>query len=171
MGGRSVSGRYESVPLMPPDVTKRLDDKKAMLLVRGHYGVVLDKLNFYTDRRFREQVAAGDTFAAKLVVPRVRLTREWPLFSPKPKPNDPVAVWSEAEPISDRKLNEGAGVAANRGANAAHWDELSGIPDDGLQADRSRISRKAMLAYEDYWRIQGVIDEAMRVKAGAIIPH
>ena len=162
IGGRSVSGRFESVPLMPPDVTKRLDDKKAMLLVRGHYGVILDKLNFYTDGRFRDQVAAGEAFEAKLVTPGVRLTREWPLFKPKPKPEDPQTTWSEAEPIADPKLNEGAGVASSLGANTAQSNGRSVTPDDGLQADRSRISKKAMQAYEDYWRIHGVIEEAMR---------
>jgi type IV secretion system protein VirD4 len=161
IGGRSVSGRFESVPLMPPDVSKRLDDKKAMLLVRGHYGVILDKLNFYTDGRFRDQVAVGDAFAAKLIAPRVRLTREWPLFNPKPKPDDPETAWSEAAPLAG-PLSEGSGAISHGKAMAASVNEKSKTPDDGLQADRSRISKNAMLAYEDPWRIQGVVEEAMR---------
>ena len=161
IGGRSVSGRFESVPLMPADVTKRLDDKKAMLLVRGHYGVILDKLNFYTDRRFRDSVAAGDAFAKKLVAPRVLATREWPLFKPRPAPEDPDTAWSEIAPLPSPAAKGGSGGSFRGGAGFAGTAGIPGQPDDELAADRLKISANAALAYEDGWRIQGVVEEAM----------
>jgi len=162
IGGRSVSGRFESVPLMPPDVTKRLDDKKAMLLVRGHYGVILDKLNFYADERFRDLAAAGDVFASKLVAPKVQLSREWPLFMPRPKPADPDATWSEVALLLGQRLNEGPRGSRGAGAVADGTGKKLDEPYDELEPDRLKISANASLAYEDDWRIQGVVEEAMQ---------
>ena len=165
IGNRSVSSRYESVPLMPPDVTKRLDDKKAMLLVRGHYGVVLDKLNFYTEKRFREVVGASEAFNKKLVVPAVPLTREWPLFKPRPEPSDPDSAWSDHRPeakliptgATDRTSSSARALTAEGAAPYDTHDELS--------ADRAKIERSAARAYEDDWRLRMVVDEAMRAAA------
>jgi type IV secretion system protein VirD4 len=172
IGNRSVSGRYESVPLMPPDVTKRFDDRKAVLLVRGHYGVVLDKLNFYTEKRFRDVVAASEAFKAKLIVPAVPLTREWPLFKPKPGPCDPSSAWSDHRPEATITPTGMQGGASN---SASTPTTQHATPDDALEflaADRERIARSAALAYEDDWRLCTVVDEAMRAdnddQAGAI---
>ena len=162
IGGRSVSGRFESVPLMPPDVTKRLDDRKAMLLVRGHYGVILDKLNFYTDGRFRDLAAAGDAFASKLVAPKVQLTREWPLFMPRPKPADRDATWSEVAPLPGQTLNAEARGSTGARAVADGTGKTLEEPYDEFKPDRLKISANASLAYEDDWRIQGVVEEAMQ---------
>ncbi|WP_158816095.1 type IV secretory system conjugative DNA transfer family protein [Methylocapsa sp. S129] len=164
-GNRSVSSRYESVPLMPADMTKRLDDKKAMLLVRGHYGVVLDKLNFYTEKRFREVVAASEAFKRMLVVPVVPLAREWPLFKPKPASGDPDSAWSDHRPESD--LSPTASLTGASGSEGAGADQ-DGASEDAfaeISADRSRIARNAALAYEDGWRLRTVVDEAMRAEA------
>jgi type IV secretion system protein VirD4 len=162
IGGRSVSGRFESVPLMPPDVTKRLDDKKAMLLVRGHYGVILNKLNFYTDGRFRDLATAGDAFVSTLVAPKVQLTREWPLFMPRPMPADPDATWSEVPPLKGQTLNHGPRGSRGAGAGADGTGKKLDEPYDELEPDRLKISANASLAYEDDWRFQGVVEEAMQ---------
>jgi type IV secretion system protein VirD4 len=141
---------------MPPDVAKRLDDKKAMLLVRGHYGVVLDKLNFYAENRFREVVAASEAFKKKLIVPAVSLTREWPLFKPKPMPGDPDPAWSDHRPESAHE---------SRAARAIEEVSCGAISVDVLEdlaADRAKIARNGALAFEDGWRLGLVVDEAMR---------
>jgi type IV secretion system protein VirD4 len=161
-----VSSRYESVPLMPADVTKRLDDKKAMLLVRGHYGMVLDKLNFYTEERFREVAAASEAFKRMIVVPVVPLAREWPLFKPRPASDDPDSAWSaDHRPESD--LSSTASLTGASGAEraAAGQDGASEDAFADISADRSRIARNAALAYEDGWRLRTVVDEAMRAEA------
>jgi type IV secretion system protein VirD4 len=36
-GRRASQGRFELVPLMPPDMVRRLDDQKAILQRRGNY--------------------------------------------------------------------------------------------------------------------------------------
>ena len=160
IGARSVSGRYESVPLVPPDVAKRLDDKKALLLVRGHYGVILDKLNFYTERRFRELVAADEDHKKKLAVPAVPLTREWPLFKPKPSPGDPDSAWSDHRSESDLVRAPSPPSYVAEGPIAS-----SGILKgqlDYLSADQAKIKRNVLVAFEDGWRLPIIVDEAMR---------
>ena len=162
IGGRSVSGRFESVPLMPADVTKRLDDKKAMLLVRGHYGVILDKLNFYTDRRFRGSCRGGRCLRKEAGRAKGSATREWPLFKPRPagRPGNGLVGSRATRQVHRRRLEELA--VRPDGAGFAGAARIPGQPDDELAADRSKnLAQNATLAYEDAWRIQGVVEEAM----------
>ncbi len=84
-GRRSRQGRWEAVPLLTSDQLLRLDDAKTVLTIRGHFSAVLDKLNFYTDKRFvkrRNDVAA---FAPLVTAPRVEHVEEWNLLEARPE--------------------------------------------------------------------------------------
>jgi type IV secretion system protein VirD4 len=84
-GRRSRQGRWEAMPLLTSDQLLRLDDSKTVLTVRGHFSAVLEKLNFYTDKRFvkrRDEVAA---FAPLVTAPRVEHVEEWDLFEARPE--------------------------------------------------------------------------------------
>lgn len=81
---QASQGRFELIPLMDPDAVLRLDDNATILQIRGTYGAVLNKLNFYTDEKFvdrRRQVAA---FADRMPNPEITLLPEWPLFQDRP---------------------------------------------------------------------------------------
>ena len=68
---RTTQGRWELEPLMAPEALRRLDGKKSVLLVRGQYAAVLDKINFFTDRGYKRKVAAATPFRVQLSVPDV----------------------------------------------------------------------------------------------------
>jgi type IV secretion system protein VirD4 len=72
---RTTQGRWELAPLMTPEALRRLDSKKSVLLVRGQYAAILDKINFFTDRGFKRKVAAAARFRAQLSVPDVGVDR------------------------------------------------------------------------------------------------
>ena len=78
-------GPLEAMPLLTSDQLLRLDDAKTVLTIRGHFSAVLDKLNFYADKRFvkrRNEVAA---FAALVTAPKVAPVEEWDLFEARPE--------------------------------------------------------------------------------------
>ena len=98
-GRRSRQGRWEAMPLLTSDQLQRLDDAKTVLTIRGHFSAVLDKLNFYTDKRFvkrRNEVAA---FAPLVTAPKVERVEEWDLFEAPPErmASAPAAVKPAAE--------------------------------------------------------------------------
>jgi type IV secretion system protein VirD4 len=66
---RTTQGRWELEPIMAPEALRRLDAKKSVLLVRGQYAAVLDKINFFTDGGYKRKVAASAPFRAQLNVP------------------------------------------------------------------------------------------------------
>jgi type IV secretion system protein VirD4 len=68
---RTTQGRWELEPLMAPEALRRLDGKKSLLLVRGQYAAILDKINFFTDGGYKRKVAASAPFRAQLSVPDV----------------------------------------------------------------------------------------------------
>ena len=72
---RTTQGRRELEPLMPPEALRRLDGKKSVLLVRGQYAAVLDKINFFMDGGYKRKVAASAPFRAQLSVPDVGADR------------------------------------------------------------------------------------------------
>ncbi|WP_245300311.1 type IV secretory system conjugative DNA transfer family protein [Methylocystis bryophila] len=77
---RTTQGRWELEPLIAPEALRRLDSKKSVLLVRGQYPVVLDKVNFFTDGGYKRKAAASAPFRAQLSVPEVgaeRPSRDW----------------------------------------------------------------------------------------------
>ena len=77
---RTTQGRWELEPLMAPEALRRLDSKKSVLLVRGQYAAVLDKINFFTDGGYKRKVAASAPFSAQLSVPDVgadALASDW----------------------------------------------------------------------------------------------
>ena len=60
---------------MAPEALRRLDSKKSVLLVRGQYAAVLDKINFFTDGGYKRKAEAAAAFKAQLSVPAVRVDR------------------------------------------------------------------------------------------------
>ncbi len=58
-------------PLMTGEELRRLDSKKSLLLVRGHYAAVIDKINFFKDAGYKRKVAAAAAFKSRLSIPAV----------------------------------------------------------------------------------------------------
>ena len=104
-GRRSRQGRWEAVPLLTADQLLRLDDAKTVLTIRGHFSAVLDKLNFYTDKRFvkRRNDVAG--FAPLVTAPRVEHVEEWDLFEARPEHLAIVAA--AVRPVAETEEFEG----------------------------------------------------------------
>ena len=67
-GAQTRQGRWELEPIMPSDTMRRLDPRKAVLLVRGHPGAVIDKAFLFRDRAFVRQIAAARPFASRLTI-------------------------------------------------------------------------------------------------------
>jgi len=83
----SRSGRFEAEPLIGPDEVFRYDMNKSIVLVRGHNGAVLDKINFYEDEEYIAASNAVWHHRKSLTVPRLKSLEEHPLFDAKPAQN------------------------------------------------------------------------------------
>ncbi|MBI5011345.1 MAG: type IV secretory system conjugative DNA transfer family protein [Methylocystis sp.] len=68
---RTTQGRWELEPLMTSEAMRRLDATKAVLLVRGEYGAVVDKAHFFKEVRFKRLVEAARGFAHRIAIPDV----------------------------------------------------------------------------------------------------
>jgi type IV secretion system protein VirD4 len=68
---RTTQGRWELEPLMTSEAMRRLDATKAVLLVRGEYGAVIDKAHFFKETRFRRLLEAARGFAYRIAIPDV----------------------------------------------------------------------------------------------------
>lgn len=68
---RSIQRRWEPVPLISPDALGRLDNGKMVLLVRGQWGSVLEKANFYRDAQYLKAVDAVRPFERLVSIPNV----------------------------------------------------------------------------------------------------
>jgi type IV secretion system protein VirD4 len=68
---RTTQGRWELEPLMTSEAMRRLDATKAVLLVRGEYGAVIDKAHFFKEVRFKRLVEAARGFAHRVAIPDV----------------------------------------------------------------------------------------------------
>ena len=99
MSKQASQGRFELIPLMDPDAVLRLDDFSTILQIRGTYGAILNKLNFYEDQKFvdhRRQVAVH---AARMPEPVITLTPEWPLLAERPSASPATPDASASAPI------------------------------------------------------------------------
>lgn len=97
MSKQASQGRFELIPLMDPDAVLRLDDSSTILQIRGTYGAILNKLNFYEDQKFIDRQREVAVYAARMPQPVITLTPEWPLFEDRPSaspatPDAPVSV-------------------------------------------------------------------------------
>ncbi|MBG0792716.1 type IV secretory system conjugative DNA transfer family protein [Methylocystis sp. H62] len=68
---RTTQGRWELQPLMTSEAMRRLEATKAVLLVRGEYGAVIDKAHFFKEARFKRRVEASRGFAHRIAIPDV----------------------------------------------------------------------------------------------------
>jgi type IV secretion system protein VirD4 len=68
---RTTQGRWELEPLMTSEAMRRLDATKAVLLVRGEYGAVVDKAHFFKEASFKRLVEATSGFAHRIAIPDV----------------------------------------------------------------------------------------------------
>lgn len=66
---RTTQGRWELEPLITSEAMRRLDPTKAVLLVRGEYGAVIDKAHFFKEARFKRLVDAARGFAHRIAIP------------------------------------------------------------------------------------------------------
>jgi type IV secretion system protein VirD4 len=85
-GAQTRQGRWELEPIMPSDTMRRLDPRKAVLLVRGHPGAVIDRAFLFQDRAFMRQIAAARPFASKLTIPKVGAQDPQSVRGSAPKP-------------------------------------------------------------------------------------
>jgi type IV secretion system protein VirD4 len=91
----SRSGRFDAEPLISSDAVRRFDNRKSLLLVRGHNGAVLDKLHFFLDRDYIEARKRVASYGEALNVPVLEPLKEGPLFEQAPE-----AVAAEPEPAA-----------------------------------------------------------------------
>ena len=110
----SRSGRFEAEPLISSDAVRRFDNRKSLLLVRGHNGAVLDKLHFFLDRDFIEARKKVASYGEALSVPVLAPLREGPLFEQAPE-----AVAAVPEPESVKPAIAAPAPAAAIAAPAA----------------------------------------------------
>jgi len=110
----SRSGRFEAEPLISSDAVRRFDNRKSLLLVRGHNGAVLDKLHFFLDRDFIEARKKVASYGEALNVPVLAPLREGPLFEQAPE-----AVAAVPEPESVKPAIAAPAPAAAIAAPAA----------------------------------------------------
>ncbi|PPD40697.1 MAG: TRAG protein [Methylocystis sp.] len=68
---RTTQGRWELEPLIASEAMRRLEATKAVLLVRGEYGAVIDKAHFFKEARFKRLVEAARGFAHRIAIPDV----------------------------------------------------------------------------------------------------
>ncbi|HWU61151.1 MAG TPA: type IV secretory system conjugative DNA transfer family protein [Ensifer sp.] len=115
LGKQASSGRFELVPLMDAGSIQRLDDTKTILQVRSGYGAILNKLNFYTDGRFLQRRREVEAYARQLVIPKIELRPEWPLFETRASVATAASDATAANGgISDGVSSNGANSASDR---------------------------------------------------------
>src|SRR5271166_2422009 len=77
-GSRTRQGRWELQPIITSDAMGRLDPEKAVLLMRGHAGALIDKAFCLKEAGFKRQVQASEAFRSKLTIPRVGAAEQEP---------------------------------------------------------------------------------------------
>ncbi|GAI31227.1 unnamed protein product, partial [marine sediment metagenome] len=97
---QASQGRFELIPLMDPDAVLRLDDNATILQIRGTYGAILNKLNFYADKKFVDRRSQVASYTSKMPIPVLVLTPEWPLFSDRPPQTSQEPV-ENTSPVAD----------------------------------------------------------------------
>ena len=70
--------RWELQPIITSDAMGRLDPGKAVLLVRGHPGALIDKAFCVKEAGFKRQVQASADFRSKLTIPMVGAAEQEP---------------------------------------------------------------------------------------------
>ena len=68
---RSIQGRWELEPLLTSEGLRRLDSRKSLLLVRGQYAAILEKVNFFEDGNYKQRAKAASSFKAAVLMPRL----------------------------------------------------------------------------------------------------
>ena len=112
MSRKASQGRFELVPLMEPDAVQRLDDEKTILQIRSGFGVILNKLDFYTQERFIARRRQVEAHSRDLMVPLIKPLAEWPLFDQRPGEPDPEPLASLIEMMRPTPLDHEAIVLA-----------------------------------------------------------
>jgi len=148
MSKQASQGRFELIPLMDPDAVLRLDDRSTILQIRGTYGAILNKLNFYEDPMFVDRRCEVAVHAARMPEPVITLTPEWPLFGDRP-PSPPAADVPEAVPVPPSSPHPGSGVAAAV--------QLEGSMDD----DAAVVLEEARAVYRNPERFAHVFRDAV----------
>ena len=98
---------------MDPGAVQRLDDTKTILQVRSGYGAILNKMNFYTDRRFLQRRRDVESFTRHLVIPDLTIQPEWPLFEAR------AASLNTVEAVSDARRQFANDADVNGASNSS----------------------------------------------------
>jgi type IV secretion system protein VirD4 len=131
-GAQTRQGRWELEPIMPGDTMRRLDPRKAVLLLRGHPGAVIDKAFLFRDRAFMRQILAARPFANRLTIPKIGAVHSQSSAPSTPKPRGALKheiartrVMDAARDLfKDATRLEGAFLAA---MGAASNDAVAGL--------------------------------------------
>ncbi|NTG64802.1 type IV secretory system conjugative DNA transfer family protein [Rhizobium rhizogenes] len=195
-GKQASSGRFELVPLMDPGSVQRLDDSNTILQVRGGYGAILNKLNFYGDIRFIARRREVEGWKSELVIPEIRIQTEWPLFTHQPpelvvelpavegEQRQPTAIDHEmivlehasavfVEPTRLMHVYRSAISAADDQPTADLLFRLRTAPGtiDDIKGEKSRFVRQDRRAREQalasVWPLRKAISEARWAVIGA----
>ncbi len=75
---RTRQGRWELQSIITSDAMGRLDPEKAVLLMRGHPGALIDKAFCLKEAGFKRQVQASEAFRSKLTIPMVGASEQEP---------------------------------------------------------------------------------------------
>ena len=145
---RTTQGRWELEPIVAPEALRRLDAKKSVLLVRGQYAAVLDKINFFTDGGYKRKVAASAPFRAQLNVPDAGadgLSSDWPADAAATI--TPVALGAKHDAAFARVIAAAEDIFVDaepfRGAFVAAMNEAS---NGKVAADLQAASHRAPVA-------------------------
>ncbi len=101
---RSTQGRWELEPLIASEAIRRFDQKKAILLVRGEFGAVVDKAHFFEDSAFKRQVEGARSFGHGRAIPSVNGDRSEAIAFPTAAMIEPLALKHQI--AKDRVMRE-----------------------------------------------------------------
>ncbi|MCW2286534.1 type IV secretion system protein VirD4 [Rhodoblastus acidophilus] len=76
---RSIQGRWELEPLLTSEGLRRLDSRKSLLLVRGQYGAILDKVNFFLDSAYKRRANDAASFKSAVLMPHLHVDHGDPM--------------------------------------------------------------------------------------------
>ncbi|MDE2579101.1 MAG: type IV secretory system conjugative DNA transfer family protein [Hyphomicrobiales bacterium] len=175
---RTTQGRWELEPIMAAESLRRLDAKKAVLLIRSQYAAVLDKTNFFTDGAYKRKAAAAEPFKAQLTVPDVTGSRpavEWADPAGATELVASGATGARHEAALSRVMAEAEGVFADVAPFRLAFVNAMNEPSNELVAELCKRLRVDPESVAPIKRARGKIfgsasaDEATKALRGEII--
>jgi hypothetical protein len=125
-----------------------MDDAKTVLNVRGHPSAVLQKLNFYRDKRFVARTQGVWRFSPLFGATALQTIPEWPLFEAAPKS-------LQARLAASGRLEAASKSVRNGAAEAPAWGAGPG------REIAENILPVAKTVFEDWRRFMVTVERAM----------